>query len=201
MLIAIEGPDRFGKETQTKLLEQNIGRGKPNPAYFVKHIEVPVKGKLSYRLIYWMLKNGSAKRYPNLFQLVQFVNKLAFQTFVLPKYTGFYDYVILDRWSLSGLVYGEATGVNPTFNRLLHRLLVKPDITLVMTGKPFHRAGTKDVYETDDALQSRVARLYVDHGRTLDKHELVHNGGDKNEVHGRIMCILKHKGIVKDVFE
>lgn len=200
MLIAIEGPDRFGKETQTNLLEQGLGHG-PNDAVFVKHIEVPVKGKTSYKLIYWMLRNGSAKRYPNLFQFVQFVNKFAFQTFVLPKYTEFYDYVILDRWSLSGLVYGEATGVNATLNGFLHRLLVKPDITLVMTGKPFHRAGTKDVYETDEVLQERVARLYVDYGRTLAKHVLVHNGGGKIDVHDRIMCILKHEGIVKDVFE
>lgn len=200
MLIAIEGPDRFGKETQTKLLEQNITRGQVT-AQFVKHVEVPVKGRLSYRLIYWMLRNGSAKRYPNMFQLVQFMNKLAFQTFVLPKYTEFYDIVILDRWSLSGLVYGEATDVNATMNRFLHRMLVKPDITLVMCGKPFHRAGTKDAYETDDVLQSRVARLYMDYGRTLDRHVLVHNGGGKDDVHERIMCILKHEGIVKDVFE
>ena len=201
MLIVIEGPDRFGKETQTKLLEAALGSYAVHGSVFVKHIEVPVKGSMTYTLIYWMLNNGLAKRFPNVFQVVQFMNKFMFQTFVLPKYTEFYDYVILDRWSLSGLVYGEATNVNNVLNRLLHRSLVKPDITLVMTGKPFPRTGEKDTYETDDQLQSRVSRLYVDYSRTLHGHTLVNNVGTKNEVHNRIMCILQHEGIIEQRWE
>lgn len=195
-LIVIEGADKVGKETQSKLLQSVLHDSAfpyDSPATLV---EVPTKG-LTHRLIYWMLRNGSAKRFPHLFQLTQTLNKLAFQLFNLPKLMKDNHYVVLDRWGLSAIVYGDATGVNKWFNRVLFSLLKKPDVTLIMHGQSFRRSSTvDDSYEKDNELQARVKEHYHDIGTCWPGYVLIDNGGTREEVHMRIMDVLKNGEIV-----
>src|SRR5271166_2033608 len=95
--IAIEGVDKRGKATQSRLLVENLTRFCSSCAL----IELPRRHAWSGKLIYWMLKNGAAKTFPTLFQAVQSFNKFSFQNFEL--YTGYLDYVVFDRWSASAL--------------------------------------------------------------------------------------------------
>lgn len=155
--IAIEGPDRVGKQTQARLLYNNL----KNLGWKVKTVEVPVKTKITHPLIYWMLRNGSAKRMPKLFQFFQFLNKFFWQLFVCPFLSFKYDYVILDRWAASSIVYGQASGIkNKTFLYFLYNRLFKPDVTLVLNGKSFEHNTVKDSYEKDDEFQDLVRHYY-----------------------------------------
>lgn len=195
-VICVEGPDKSGKQTQTNMLYDTLAERNG-----VTLVEVPVKG-LTHKAIYWMLRNGTAKRFPNFFQFVQFLNKLAFQLTVLPTLKAMSDYVILDRWSLSAIVYGDATGVNKRFNRFLWGLLAKPDITLIMHGPSFNREGQSDSYEKDSKLQAAVRQGYYDWSQEHpDDHELVNNQGSRLEVHATIMGVLIHGGIVEKWFD
>jgi thymidylate kinase len=116
-----------------------------------------------------MLKNGSAKRFPNVFQSVQFLNKLLFQTFLSFNTTGKYDFVILDRWKLSGEVYGSVEGVNPLLLRTYNWILFDPNVTFVLTGQPWRTSTDgRDVYEKDGILQEKVRALYQDISRSLE---------------------------------
>lgn len=186
-LLAVEGPDRVGKQTQTKLLTQDL----QSQGYKVAQVEVPFNDGITYRLIYWMLRNGYAKSLPNLFQLVQFFNKFIFQWTVLVWLTLTNDYVVFDRWSLSAIIYGDATGVNPTFNRFLYFLLRRPTLTVVLHG-PRLTDQTEDVYEKDTALQQAVRRGYYNWAmeHPLD-HDLIDNKGTRDEVHERIMSSVR----------
>jgi dTMP kinase len=188
-IIAIEGPDRVGKATQTDLLVKNLRSN----GHKVLHVEVPIKSFVTYPLIYWMLRNGLAKKMPNLFQFVQFLNKFMFQTLKLLFCRWVYDFIVFDRWSLSAIVYGDASGANAKFNRFLYKFLWKPDGIVVMVGQA-RNATTRDVYESDNTLQTQVrngyAKWYHDHS---DDVVIVDNMGTRDEVHSRIMKVLDER--------
>lgn len=187
-IIAIEGPDKVGKQTQTNMLVQALKR----EHHKVKLIEVPVRDLLTHKLIYWMLRNGRAKTWPNVFQTLQFFNKWLFQVKLLfLRWT--YDYVILDRWALSSIVYGDAGGANKTYNRFLYWFLREPDVTLILVGAA--RSGeVTDAYEKDNVLQTNVrkgyAEWYLEHPRYI---QLVDNMGTRDEVHRRIIRTLAER--------
>lgn len=186
-LVAIEGPDKVGKATQSQMLAHVLRRYGDR----VVLVEIPVNDGVTYPLIYWMLHNGKAKVYPNLFQFIQFLNKLVFQWTKLLWLWLTCAYVVLDRWSLSTIVYGDATGVNPTFNRLLYWLLKKPDVTVVLHGSSFKCQEADDVYEKDSALQIAVCKGYYNWAQEhpLD-HEPIDNQGTRDEVHERIVAVI-----------
>lgn len=183
-IIAIEGPDKVGKQTQTEMLAHALRRYGDRVAL----VEVPFNDGATHRLIYWMLRAGHAKANPNLFQFVHFLNKVIFQWTYLLWLRVTCDFVVLDRWSLSAVVYGDATGTNAVFNRVLYCLLKQPHLTLVLHGPSFKRNSTvDDFYERDTDLQKAVRRGYHDwvQQHPFD-HELVDNQGTKDEVHDRI---------------
>lgn len=172
--LVFEGPDKAGKSTQSKLAVEALQRADAR----VVHVKAPCKeAPRTYRLIYWMLGNGWAKRVPNVFQFVQFLNKLLFQVLVLPKLSRENDIIVFDRWSLSAVIYGNATGVNPTFNMWLYRLLKKADLTIVFAEQSYHRSTIQDdSYEKDGDLQSRVREAYKQWALThFEDHVLVDN--------------------------
>ncbi len=159
-IISFDSPDRRGKTTQAKLLTEYL-----NSISFEKsiYIKIPYDDGITFKLIYKMLNNGLAKSISTIFQLIQYVNKLAFQTFVLPKLRRQYDYIILDRWSLSALAYGNATGVNNWVSMKMYNSLIKPDKTIILDGRPL--IGTLgDSYENDSELQESVRSFYENWG-------------------------------------
>lgn len=154
-IIVIEGPDRVGKATQSLMLKNRLEAA----GYTVTIVEVPIKTNFAYHIVYWMLRNGLAKRLPKIFQWFQFFNRQVFQRRELPTLEAQYDYIIMDRWSLSTTIYGEAAGVPKDFTESLSRRLKKPFHTFILLGKS-HRHKVEDVYEADSDLQQRVRKLY-----------------------------------------
>lgn len=161
-IIVFEGPDRVGKKTQSAKLKEYLESNKKKTLV----VEVPIEDRITYKLIYWMLGTGLVKYFPKLFQSLQFLNRFLFQAFRLNKLEHQYDYIIFDRWSLSTVVYGAATGVNPAFLEKLYNMIRKPDFTVVLLGDA-HKHDAEDVYEKDSDLQSKVSSLYAD---WVDRH-------------------------------
>lgn len=180
-VLVFEGPDKSGKETQSKLTVETLRREGAR----VTRVEVPCRSAgWTHGIIYWMLRNGWARHLPNLFQTVQFLNKLSFQLLDLPDLLHDHDVVVLDRWSLSSIVYGDATGVHRGFNRFLARLLRKPDRTVVFAERSYRRASTQDdSYEKDTELQARVREGYREWALTHADHFLVDNTRSVEQVH------------------
>jgi thymidylate kinase len=156
-IIVIEGPDRVGKATQSQMLCDHITGALKKRACVV---EVPIHDNVTYRLIYWMLRNGSAKKFPKTFQWLQVLNRWIFQSFQLVKLEHEYDYIIFDRWSPSTSVYGMAEGLDEATIDKMYRLLRCPDFTLVLLGKA-HAHEAEDAYEKDTVLQQKVRDLYA----------------------------------------
>lgn len=184
-LIVVEGADKVGKETQSKMLAHSLSRYGDR----VKLTEVPFNDHITYRTIYWMLRNGQAKKLPNAFQTLQFLNKLFFQFTLLAWYMLTNDYVVLDRWKLSSIVYGDATGANGALNRFLNWFLFNPDITVVIHGRSYKRGSSvdDDSYEKDSDLQLTVKEAYKEYvTQHVSDHALIDNRAEKDEVARRI---------------
>lgn len=154
-IIVIEGPDRVGKATQAGALKEHLLK----KDFTVAIVEVPLKSNFLYHIVYWMLGNGLAKKFPKFFQWCQYFNRQIFQWTILPKLEKHCDYIIFDRWSLSTIIYGAAAGVSLDFTQKLYDRLRKPDFTVVLLGQS-HGYVPEDTYEADDKLQSDVRRLY-----------------------------------------
>ena len=191
-IIAICGPDRCGKETQTAALRDyflSIGKT-------CQTVEVPIKACFTYPIIYWMLRNGMAKSFPNFFQVLQFLNRKIFEIFFLSRLEKKNDIIIFDRWSLSMLVYGEAGGASSNFSKFLAGLIRNPDHTIILLGNSFpHEA--EDVYEADKKLQESVKIGYFSWSvKNIDKCSLVSANQEKEQVTNRILESLRVKSII-----
>jgi thymidylate kinase len=176
-IIVFEGADKLGKSTQAKLLARNINSTFEHAIY----VKIPTDTcKSTHSLMYKMLNNGWAKRLPTLFQTLNFLNRLFFQLQVLPIFTEYSDYVVFDRWSLSSVVYGNVTGASRFLTSIFYKILRKPDITVVLYGKPYHRYENDDVYESDDNLQTNVSNGYERWAMTHSNENLFVNVDDKS---------------------
>jgi len=194
-LVVFEGPDKVGKETQSKLLA-NVLKAE---GFRVIRVEPSKEAHPRMKkLIYSMLDSGAAKRHPNTFQFVQFLNKVYFQLFKLPKLMREHEIVILDRWALSGFVYGEAEGINPTLNKWMFNLVKRSDITLVLSGTSYKRSTTTDdSYEKDSDLQTKVRVAYRGIGMNWPGHALVDNHDAVMDVHHSIRALLENTNVIR----
>lgn len=192
-IIAIEGPDKCGKFTQTNLLQKYIA----STGLSAVVVEVPIRSAITYRVIYWMLRNGLAEKLPKTFQWLQYLNRLIFQTFILPRLEKKNDYVIFDRWSLSTVVYGVAEGVSKEFCEKLYRGLRRPDFTIILLNKSYQHEA-EDVYEADLNLQKNVRRLYADWAakNIADSYVVGDNNNSKEKISSDIVQFLKLSKII-----
>ena len=156
-IIVFEGADRCGKATQSNLLKEYLVENGSSAA----RVEVPIRDNHTYKIIYWMLRNGLAKKLPKTFQWLQYLNRLIFQTFILPRLEKKNEYIVFDRWSLSTVVYGVAEGVSKEFCEKLYNGLRRPDFTIILLNKSYQHEA-EDVYESDLNLQKNVRNLYAD---------------------------------------
>ena len=191
-IIVVEGPDRVGKFTQTRLLKEYItGIG-----LVATVIEVPVRSAITYRIIYWMLQNGLAKTFPKIFQWFQFINRKIFQVFTLPTLEEHYDFIVMDRWSLSTIVYGIAEGVPKDYTIGLAKKLREPDFTIILFGEA-HKHIAEDSYEADLSLQARVRLEYAKWALENPKTtKLIDCNQDHKIVAKKIKDILQEKRIL-----
>lgn len=172
--IVIEGADQVGKSDTIKSLISMLQS--TDSTVFVAHSPPP---GWSTDLVYRMLASGSAKRWPNLFQMLQFLSRHRFQRQRLQLQLETVDYVVMDRWKLSCDVYGNASGAWSWLTRLTGRFMIDPDITIVIDG-PSRTRGFDDVYEVDSEFQQRVKQGYRDWvANNPGKGVLVDNSGSR----------------------
>jgi len=193
-VIAIEGPDRVGKATQTKLLKRYL----QSLGYKTLIVEVPIRSNFTYNLIYWMLQNGLVKKFPKFFQWLQYFNRQVFQWFRLENLDKDYDYVVMDRWSLSTVIYGSASGVPLEFTEKLYKRLREPDYTIVLLGNS-HSHEAEDEYEKDSELQKRVRTLYYEWATARpDTSSVIDCNDSRENVAKNIQnCLIKSNTVVE----
>jgi thymidylate kinase len=178
-IVAIEGPDRVGKATQAAKLEEALTAHKHKATVE----EVPYDDGVTHRQIYRMLHSGAVNEHPIVFQTLQGANRRYFQRNFLPTLATHYDVLILDRWTLSTRVYGEASGVSRATTDAILEGVIDPDLTLVFDGQPFPKEGL-DVWEGDLEFQRKVRELYLHAVTSAGDHFVkIDATQSKDEVH------------------
>ena len=160
---AIEGPDKVGKATQSKLLVNALVDFSSLRANL---IEIPSKHHTCYTKIYDMLKrrpggDAPAAHHPAVFQTFHVANRFHVQEDIERMAQGGPVVIVFDRWVASSWAYGGASNVSSAEIEIINDGLLEPDITFVLEGRGFDRLETEDdAYEDDNTFQGKVRSVY-----------------------------------------
>ena len=185
-LIAIEGADRLGKQTQSDLLLAQLRQRNLR----VTCEEVPWKGhNATYDTIYEFLRDGRALEHPVIFQTLQGVNRREMLEGYLDTLRKHQDLILLDRWTPSTWVYGTISGVTEDQTKAILNGVPDPDLVIVLDGESFAMDKEKDSYEADVELQAKVRKGYLKWAQENGGH-IVNANRDRHEVSRDILDVV-----------
>ena len=158
MLIAFEGLDQSGKQTQAEAVRDDItSRQLPARLLSFPDYDTPIGAELHRAL------HGERDYPPDVMQLLYVANRYEarqnLQTWLAAGTT-----LICDRYAASSVAYGEAQGLDPVWLLEIQRFLPRADLTILLDIAPDtavrRKAAGRDRYERDLALLSRVRESY-----------------------------------------
>jgi dTMP kinase len=159
LLVAFEGLDQSGKQTQAELLRDHVAAGGRECRIFsFPDYETPI-GREIARALHDQQEYG-----PDVMQLLYVANRYEKR----PQMEQWLrDGVVLlcDRYVASSVAYGEAQGLDAQWLGEIQRFLPPPDVTILLDIAPeaavARKASGRDKYERDLALLSRVRDSYA----------------------------------------
>lgn len=159
LLIAFEGLDQSGKQTQAELLRDRLtGKGRTVRLLSFPDYHTNIGAEIGRAL------HGERSYGPDVMQLLYIANRYEYrQSIVAAKAEG--TILVCDRYLASSVAYGEAQGLDGAWLVEIQRYLPSPDITILLDIPPEASARRKsqdrDKYERDLALLARVRESYV----------------------------------------
>jgi dTMP kinase len=158
MLIAFEGLDQSGKETQAQTLRDALKAD----GHKARFLSFPDYGTSIGEEIARALQ-GEREYTPDVMQLLFIANRYERKPDIQRWLEG--GLVLLcDRYAASSIAYGEAQDLNPAWLADAQRFLPKPQLTIWLDIDPEtavrRKAVGRDRYEQDLALLSRVRESY-----------------------------------------
>jgi len=158
MLIAFEGLDQSGKETQARTLGSRLEQNgyRVRPASFPDY-ETPIGREIRQAL------DGQREFGPDVMQLLYVVNRFEWRP-RLESWLAAGDVVVCDRYRASSIAYGEAQGLDAAWLDDIQRGLPVPAITVLLDIAPEtavrRKSSGRDKYERDLELLGRVRMSY-----------------------------------------
>lgn len=158
-LVAFEGLDQSGKQTQALLLRDRL-RAEGGKA---RVVAFPDYGTSIGEEIARALQ-GEREYGPDVMQLLYIANRYERRPDIERWLAG--GLILLcDRYLASSIAYGEAQNLDPGWLTEIQRFLPQPDLTLLLDISPESAAGRKatdrDRYERDVELLTRVRKSYL----------------------------------------
>jgi len=158
LLIAFEGLDQSGKQTQAERLKAAAeARGRTAVLLDFPSYETRIGQEIGAGL------QGQRDYGPDTMQLLYVANRYERKP-QIDKLLAEGAVVICDRYLASSIAYGEAQGLDGAWLRDVQKYLPVPDLTILLDIAPETAAGRKtanrDKFERDLALLSRVRESY-----------------------------------------
>ena len=158
MLIAFEGLDQSGKETQARHLRARLQQeGRTVRAASFPDYDTPVGREIRQAL------DGERDFGPEVMQLLYVANRFEYKP-RLDLWLQAGDAVVCDRYRASSIAYGEATGLDPVWLDLIQQPLPPAALTVLLDIAPetaVERKQTgRDRFERDLTLLARVRESY-----------------------------------------
>jgi len=164
MLIAFEGLDQSGKETQARHLRARLEQdGYKVHSLSFPDYETPIGREIAKALA------GEREFGPDVLQLLYIANRFEYKP-RLDLWLNAGDIVICDRYRASSVAYGEAHGLDVGWLNDAQRPLPEPTVTVLLDMSPettvTRKASGRDRFERDLALLARVRDSYRRQART-----------------------------------
>ena len=158
-LIAIEGLDQSGKETQAQLLRDWLRAA----GHKARLVAFPDYGTSIGEEIARALQ-GEREYGPDVMQLLYMANRYE-RKGDIERWLASGVIVVCDRYMASGIAYGEANDLDPAWLAEVQKFLPRAALTIVIDVSPEaavrRKAIDRDRYERDLALQQRVRDSYL----------------------------------------
>jgi dTMP kinase len=157
-LIAFEGLDQSGKQTQAELLRDRL----KDEGWKARLVSFPDYGTTIGEEIARALQ-GEREYGPDVMQLLYIANRYERK----PDLQRWLDgglVLVCDRYVASSIAYGEAQGLDPVWLMEVQKFLPAPSLTIVLDIAPEtavqRKAVDRDRYERDLAMLARVRDSY-----------------------------------------
>jgi dTMP kinase len=174
LLIAFEGLDQSGKQTQTELLRDRL-REEGRKARLVSFPDYATSiGEEIARAL-----QGERAYGPDVMQLLYVANRYERKADLLRWLEGGLI-LVCDRYTASSIAYGEAQNLDAVWLTDMQKFLPAPALTVMLDIAPEtavkRKAVDRDRYERDLALQARVRDSYL---RQAAAHQWVQLDGER----------------------
>ena len=158
MLIAFEGLDQSGKETQARMLVASLrAEGRRVETLSFPDYQTAIGREIGEALA------GRREYGADVMQLLYIANRFEKKPLIL-DWQASGAVVICDRYLASSIAYGESQGLDAAWLADAQRYLPQPDLTFVLDIAPETSAARKqtnrDRYERDMPLLTRVRESY-----------------------------------------
>lgn len=158
MLIAFEGLDQSGKQTQAEGLRDFVtARGRECHLLSFPDYDTAIGREIGAAL------QGGRDYAPDTLQLLYIANRYEKRA-QIEAILGRGGVIVCDRYLASSIAYGEAQGLDPQWLADAQRFLPRPALTIVLDIAPEtavrRKSANRDRYERDLALLSRVRDSY-----------------------------------------
>ena len=194
-IVAIEGIDAVGKNTQSLLLSNQLRRrGVKTVLMSFPDYHTPIGKQIKSFL--------SRKRtYPAELQHILFAANRWEKYEVIQSHLRAGKTIIIDRYTESNLAYGKANGLEVDWLANLEKGLPEADLVVVLDASPQSMASrrpgaSKDAYERSSALQRKALKTY----RELASNrgwELIDANRPVGDVHAAVLKAVR-KGLERD---
>lgn len=159
LLIAFEGLDQSGKQTQTeRLRDRLIEAGRQVRLLSFPAYETPIGAEIRRAL------DGGRDWAADVMQLLYIANRYEMRP-LIERELAQGVVLVCDRYVASSVAYGETQGLDAAWLRDVQRHLPRPDLTFLLDIAPAVSARRKttdrDKFERDLALLARVRESYL----------------------------------------
>jgi dTMP kinase len=158
MIIAFEGLDQSGKQTQAERLRDTLKQnGRKARLVSFPDYGTSIGEELARAL------QGEREYGPEVMQLLYIANRYERKP-DLERWLEGGLILVCDRYAASSVAYGEAQGLDPAWLADLQKFLPPADVTILLDIAPEtavqRKAVDRDRYERDLAMQARVRESY-----------------------------------------
>jgi dTMP kinase len=158
MLIAFEGLDQSGKETQARTLAEHLrAGGRRVETLSFPDYDTPIGREIGEAL-------AGRREFPaDVMQLLYIANRYEWKPRVI-EWLAAGAVVVCDRYLASSIAYGESQGLDARWLAAAQQYLPQPTLTFVLDIAPetavARKRSGRDKYERDMALLARVRGSY-----------------------------------------
>ena len=190
-LIAFEGLDQSGKQTQAELLRDRLKQD----GHKSRLVSFPDYGTSIGEEIARALQ-GEREYGPDVMQLLYVANRYERKPDLLRWIDGGLM-LVSDRYTASSVAYGEAFGVDAAWLKEIQKFLPPPSLTILLDIAPETAAGRKSVdrdrFERDLALLGRVRESYQRQAASEPNWVVIDGEQPKDAIAAEVISVVQSR--------